>query len=344
MPKQIDKAKNKKLASKLKTKTFINSANGKLAGGSKLATMNHYVSQKEKQLKNLQFQKNVQKLRTESAKTALKKLTGNSAVRYVNSSIAGVNKAMKQNTNTAKSLGSIAKNIANSSVNSSKKIGRDNGTFNSTWSSTLQDIADKNNAISIGMNKENNQFNANQALVQRNWEEMMSNTAHQREVADLKAAGLNPILSAGGMGAATPSGSAASANNFTGVDTSMIGALAELASNAMHANATMTAAQTAANAQMQSARISGDYNYRSAVQAAAANIASSNIAAGASMYGADANRAAMMYGADQSRLSSRYTSDTSYKGTKYTADKQRGNTWIQTVGNILGNLGLAYFR
>lgn len=68
-----------------------------------------------------------------------------------------------------------------------------------------QTQADSNNQFAMDM------FERNLAWQQQQWKEQveLANTAHQREVKDLRAAGLNPILSAtGGSGLNTPTGHA----------------------------------------------------------------------------------------------------------------------------------------
>lgn len=71
-----------------------------------------------------------------------------------------------------------------------------------------------------------NQSNSAQAERQMDFQREMSNTAHQREVEDLRKAGLNPILSALGSGASTPAGAQGTMNDFApgiskGADTAM---------------------------------------------------------------------------------------------------------------------------
>lgn len=74
----------------------------------------------------------------------------------------------------------------------------------------------------------NNAWAADQAQKQMDFQKMMSDTAHQREVEDLKAAGLNPVLSASGG-----AGSSVAAGAMAQPDTSNTRLLAEMSMQAV---------------------------------------------------------------------------------------------------------------
>lgn len=59
-------------------------------------------------------------------------------------------------------------------------------------------------------------YNAAEAQKNRDWQEHMSNTAYQRAMSDMLAAGLNPILAYQQGGASTPAGSVASIGTLGG--------------------------------------------------------------------------------------------------------------------------------
>lgn len=96
-----------------------------------------------------------------------------------------------------------------------------NDPYNDYYNFILENT-DRNNAWSAKQAQKQMDFQSAQAALERSygsleaaknrdWQKMMSDTAHQREIADLKAAGLNPVLSAmNGNGAAVGSGAAAS--------------------------------------------------------------------------------------------------------------------------------------
>lgn len=206
----------------------------------------------------------------------------------------------------------------------------DNGTYENQLlnqisannTSAAQAAADANRWNQMFMNQSMD-YNHNEAQLNRDFQEYMSGTSHQREVDDLLKAGLNPILSAHG-GATTPSGASAStsAQSAAQANTDMSGtsALGSFFNTLVNSSTSLAMNKDnlanqlkVANIALKGTKYSADKGYESTKYA-------SDNSYNASIYGANSAASAANYSAWMANDAAKYSSDNAYKASIYNAD------------------------
>lgn len=158
-----------------------------------------------------------------------------------------------------------------------------------------------------------NKQNTASAKSQMDFQKMMSDTSHQREVKDLLKAGLNPVLSANN-GASTPSGS------YANVDSTALSSRTQQKINKQNIDA-----------QLKMQKLDLENAYKIAQLQAAINLE-------ASKYASNMNYEGAKYSANSAKTASMYGANTAYDAAIYGYDTSASNTQLQVQESTKGGL------